>query len=116
MSSVIVPAAVLRGAVVAVVVCLPIALVSDLVVLVLIGFAVAGWVAGRAAPQYPYSNGAVAALVGFVAIQGAVVIDHLVDDESISWGKIVGSALLASGAGMTGGLLAERRARRGATS
>ena len=116
MSDAIVPAAVLRGAVVAVVVCLPLALLTDLVVVVLIGFALAGWVAGRAAPQYPYTNGAIAALGGFVVIQGAIVVEHLVDDESIGWGKIVGSALLASGAGMTGGLLAERRARRGMSS
>lgn len=116
MSGVVVPGAVLRGALVVLVVCVPIALLTDLVVLALVGFAIAGWVAGRAAPNYPYTNGALGALVGFVAIQGAIVVHHLVTDRSIGWGKIVGSALLVSGAGMTGGLLAERRARRGAPS
>ena len=116
MTHTLVPAAILRGAVVAVVVCGLLALFTNAFVPFLIGFALAGWVAGRAAPGYPYSNGALAALVGFAVLQAIAVLAQLADDKTVKWGEIVATALLASGAGMTGGLLAERRARRDSPS
>ena len=114
--------AVLKGAAVAVVVCLPLALISNIVrdhdrespllavlfVGVAAGFALAGWVAGRSEGDAPFSNGAFAALTGFVVIQGVAVIVRVAGGHTPRFGLIVGSALIAFAAGILGGWMAQR--------
>ena len=112
------------GAVLAVVVALPAALVgeaaaegdddpSGLVLLcflvVLLAFVAGGWLAARRAPDAPYSNGAVAALTGFALIQLGGVVANVVQDEPVRLASIAFSALLATSSGLVGALLAARR-------
>ena len=81
-----------------------------LFVLLLVGFVVAGYVAGRAAPEAPYSNGAVAAVAAFVAVQIIAVASRLVRGESLQpITAMVFLALLAYASGLVGALLASRR-------
>jgi putative membrane protein (TIGR04086 family) len=119
--------AILKGAALAVIVCLPLALLAAAVVdeddpgplapilylAVLLGFVLGGWAAGRAAPEAPFSNGAVAALAAFVVIQGGAVLVRVVAGDSVTVGRIIGTGLLAYGCGLTGGLVADRLGRRG---
>ena len=112
------------GAVLAVVIALPAALVgeaaadgdddpSGLVLLcflaVLLAFVAGGWLAARRAPDAPYSNGAVAALAGFAVIQLGGVVANVVQDESVRPASIAFSALLATASGLVGALVATRR-------
>ena len=116
------------GAVLAVLIALPAALVgeaaadgdddpSGLVLLcfivVLLAFVAGGWLAARRAPDAPYSNGAVAALVGFAVIQLGGVVANLVQDEPVRAASIAFSALLATASGLVGALVATRRAAPG---
>jgi hypothetical protein len=117
------PEAVVKGAAVAVVVCLPLALVSDAVidehdpsrwaiplfVGVLLGFALGGFVTARNATDYPYTNAALAALAGFVLIQGVGIVVRLVGGEDIHVVRIVFTGLLAYGCGLTGGVAGASR-------
>jgi predicted permease len=113
------------GAVLAVVIALPAALVgeaaadgdddpSGLVLLcfivVLLAFVAGGWLAARRAPDAPYSNGAVGALAGFAVIQLGGVVANIVQDESVRPASIAFSALLATASGLVGALVATRRA------
>jgi putative membrane protein (TIGR04086 family) len=116
--------AVLKGMAVAIVISLPIAVVADIIhdddvdsawlpplfFAVLVAFVLAGFVAGRAATKYPYTNGAVAALAGFVVMAMISVIVQVVDGDSVGFGRIVGTGLLAYGCGLTGGVAGARRA------
>jgi putative membrane protein (TIGR04086 family) len=118
--------AVVKGAAVAIVICLPLALVSNIVqddnpdsallplffVGVAVGFAIGGHVAARAEGDAPYSNGAFAALVGFVVIQAIAVLVRLVDGEPLRIPAIVGAALIAYAAGILGAAIAQRRTSR----
>lgn len=118
--------AVLRGAAVAVAICLPLALIGQqlvdegdgspltglLFVGVLVGFAVGGFVAARAASTAPYTNGGLAALLAFVVIQGSAVVVRLVAGDSISAPVLVFNGLLAFGCGLAGGTIASRTAHR----
>ena len=122
-------AAVVRGAAVAVAVCLPLALLGQAVddadgssftallfVGVLAGFAAGGAVAARRAREVPFTNGGLAALVAYVAIQGtALVVGAVTDGDPPSVPSLVFNALLAYGCGVAGSALAGRRARRTAT-
>ena len=114
--------AILKGAAAAIVVCLPLALVAaaidnpddqtpwvvPLVVGVLVGFAVGGFVAARNARDYPYSNGGVAALVAFAVIQGIGILVRVVGEESVQYVAVVFNGLLAYGAGLSGGVAGAR--------
>lgn len=125
--AVVEPAAVVRGAAVAVAVCLPLALVaralddgdgaplSALLFLgVLAGFAAGGAVAARAAAGAPFTNGGLAALLAFVAIQGtALVISAATDGDLASFPSLVFNGLLAFGCGVAGSVVAARRSRTG---
>jgi len=116
--------AVLKGMAVAIVVCLPLSLVADVVhddhpdsfllpllfVATLLGFVAAGWVAGRAAGAAPFSNGAVAALAGYAVLAIISVIVRVAGDEPVHAARIVGTALIAYAAGLLGGSLARERA------
>lgn len=118
--------AVLKGAAVAIVICLPLALVAEAIagsdeedpsawafVLffgVLAGFVLGGFAAARNAGDYPYTNGAVAAVVAFVVIQGVAIVVRLVGDEPVRYVAVVFNALLAYGCGLIGALAGARRA------
>ncbi len=118
--------ALLAGAVVAVVIALPAALLSALVLddgedtnlvlalllPVLAGFGVGGWVAARRAPAGPLANGAVSALCAFALIQGAGVIRRLASDETVSLPSLAFAALLAYSCGLLGALVASRGQRQ----
>lgn len=117
--------AVRSGALVCVAICLPIALVSQLIVeegdenpsgivyvlylAILVGFIVGGWVAARRTARTPYASGAVAALCGFAAIQAAGIVARLIDGDEIRVVLIVTNGLLAYGAGLLGAGIAARR-------
>jgi putative membrane protein (TIGR04086 family) len=118
--------AVLRGAGVAVAVCLPLALISQQVVAeddgsplaaalflaVLVGFAIGGYVAARAPTAAPFTNGGLAALGAFVVIQGTALVVRLVAGDPPSAPVLVFNALLAFACGLAGGAVASRVARR----
>jgi putative membrane protein (TIGR04086 family) len=110
------------GAIVAIAVVLPAALVAQVVVddqqdnlsfvffaLVLFGFAAGGYAAGRHAPSAPYSNGALAALVAFVLVQGLGAIRRAIIDDPVAVGEVLFALLLAVPAGILGGVVAERK-------
>ena len=111
-----------RGAVVAIAICLPLALVSQqvaddgggsplsglLLLLVLVGFAAGGFVAGRSATAAPFTNGGLAAVLAYLAIQGGALLVGLGDGETPSIPALVLNGLLAYGCGLAGGALAAR--------
>jgi hypothetical protein len=124
-SSLLEPSAVGAGAVLAVVIALPAALVGEAAVdgdedpsglvllcfvVVLLAFVAGGWLAARRAADAPFSNGAVAALVGFAVIQLGGVVVTVVEDEPVRGASIAFSALLATASGLVGALVATRRA------
>lgn len=111
------------GAAVAIAITLPAALLAEVLVdnddstlgpplflLVLVGFGLGGFMAARRAPTAPLSNGAVAALVAYVIIQGVGVVRRVIADETVSPAGIVFAALLASSTGLLGAFLARRQA------
>jgi putative membrane protein (TIGR04086 family) len=113
------------GALVAIAVALPAALVAQVVVddadnslsfvffaLVLFGFAAGGFAAARHAPHSPFSNGALAALAAFVVIQGLGAIRRAVVDDPVSLANVVFTGLLAYAAGLLGALVAAKQASR----
>ncbi len=116
--------AVLKGMAISIVVCLPLALLSQaiadstdddpsrwaflLYLGVLLGFALGGFVTGRAAREYPYTNGAVAALAAFVVIQGVGIVVRLVGGDPIHVVAAVFNGLVAYGCGLTGALAGAR--------
>lgn len=123
--------ALLKGIALAIVICLPIALVGEIVAgsdeddpsrwafalyfAVLVGFVAGGYVAARAARDYPYTNGALAALAAFVVIQGIAIVIRLVGDEPIRYVAVVFNGLLAYGCGLTGALAGARTTSRPTT-
>jgi putative membrane protein (TIGR04086 family) len=114
--------ALLKGMAVAVVVCLPLTLAANVVhddrpdstllpilfLAVAVGFGVAGFVGGRAARDAPFSNGAVAALSGFVVLAVISILVRVVGDEPLHLGRLVGSGLIAYAAGLAGAAVATR--------
>ena len=118
--------AVVKGSAVAIVICLPLALVSNIIqdenpdsallplffVGVAAGFGVGGYVAARAEGDAPYSNGAFAALLGFLVIQAVAIVVRLVGDEPLRIAAMVGAALIAYAAGILGAAVAQRRSPR----
>lgn len=115
-----------RGAAVAVAICVPLALVSRqvadggdgspvtalLFVVVLAGLAVGGFVAARSAAAAPFTNGGLAALLAFVAIQGVALAVRSADGDPTSVPDLVFNGLLAYGCGLAGGAIAGRRQAR----
>jgi hypothetical protein len=121
------PDAIAKGMAVAIVVCLPLALLSQAVADstdddpsrwafllffgVLAGFVLAGFVTARATTEYPYTNGAVAALVGYVVIQGVAIVVRLVGGDDVRVVAVVFNGLVAYGCGLTGALAGARNTR-----
>lgn len=77
--------------------------------IVLAGFVAGGFAAATRASHAPFSNGALAALTAYALVQGIALAFILLDGETVKWGQIVFNGLVANGSGMLGGLLASRR-------
>lgn len=84
-----------------------------LFVVVLAGLAVGGYVAATRRPDAPLTNSALAALVAYALVQVISVVRLLAAGDDVAWEAIPFFALLAAAAGMSGGLVADRRARTG---
>ncbi|HEX9993808.1 MAG TPA: hypothetical protein VGB14_12840 [Acidimicrobiales bacterium] len=116
--------AVLLGAATALLVCVPAAVIgqvltdreSDAVVLpflaVLLGLAAGGYAAARSAAAAPYTNAALAALAAFVLVQAVGVVLRVVRDDPIRVTQMVFSALIAYASGLLGGVVAVSRGAR----
>jgi hypothetical protein len=119
--------ALLKGTAVTIVVCLPLALLSQAVadgdgeagslgvllfLAVLAGFVLGGAVAARSAPEAPITNGAVAALAGYAVIQGVALLVRLAGGEDVNLVAIVFNGIAAYGCGLVGALIAGRSASR----
>jgi putative membrane protein (TIGR04086 family) len=79
---------------------------------VFVGFALAGWLAGREAPSQQAKHGALAALAAFVPVEVIAVLGRLDRDAGISLFAIVFVGLLAACLG-TMGAAAGGRKRKG---
>ena len=118
--------ALVKGAAVSIVVCLPLALLAEVLVDrddpsslsvplylgVLLGFVAGGFVAARHAVASHLVTGALAASAAFVVIQGAGVVVRVANGEEVLFASIVFTALLAYGCGLTGAVAGERRRAR----
>lgn len=123
------PRAVAVGAGVALAICVPAALLAQvldesdtvddnsswLIVLfgvILIGMGIGGYVAANLRLDAPLTNSAVAALAAYLLVQAIGAVRLLSAGDDVTWAAIPFFALLSASAGMAGGLLADRRARR----
>ncbi len=113
--------AIRAGALVAVAICLPLAILANVLiddeesaattvsfVAVLAGFAVGGWVAARRSVEAPYSSAGMSGLVAFAAIEVVTIVSLALRDESINVVVIVANAFFAYGAAMLGGAIVAR--------
>jgi hypothetical protein len=113
---------VLTGAAVAVLICVPVAVLLTTsidegsgwnVVAVLVaglGFAVGGAIAGYRQPAAPAVHGTLAAGLAVGVLVVIRVVRRLVTDEDIVWGSIAVSVILAVWLGVGGALVGARRA------
>ena len=123
------PAAVLVGALVALAVAVPSAILAQtldeagtvdddsgwllvLFLLIIGGMVAGGYVAAYNRPDAPLTNSALAALAAYTIVQTIGAIRLLVAGEPVTWFAIPFFALLSSASGMTGGLIADHRARK----
>ena len=122
------PRAVLVGAAVSLVIAVPPAVLAQiqsdrdalegsnwvlvLFAVVLIAFIAGGYVTAKRADGDPLTNGAVAALLAYVLVQGFGIIRRLADGDEIRWLGIVFAALLAASCGTVGAIVATARRRR----
>jgi uncharacterized spore protein YtfJ len=114
--------AVLLGAATALLVCVPAAVIgqvltdreSDVIpfLAVLLGLAAGGYAAARSAAAAPYTNAALAALAAFVLVQAVGVVLRVVRDDPIRVTQMVFSALIAYASGLLGGVVAVSRGAR----
>jgi putative membrane protein (TIGR04086 family) len=112
---------VLIGAAVALVVCVPVAVLLTAsieessgwsvvaVLLAGLGFAVGGAVAGRRQPATPAVHGALAAGVAVGILVVIRIVRRLLADEDIVWGSIAVSVILAVWLGVGGAVVSARR-------
>lgn len=119
--------AVLSGAVVALVIAVPPAVLAQiesdrdalegsnwvllLFAVVLAGFVVGGAVAARRGPSNPLLNGAAAALLAYAVVQGYGIVRRLGDGDDIRWLGMVFAALLAASCGTVGAIVGTIRQR-----
>lgn len=123
------PRAVVTGAAVALAICVPAAILAQvldetgsvdddsswLLVLfgvILVGMGLGGYVAANRRLDAPLTNSAVAALAAYLLVQTIGAVRLLATGETVTWAAIPFFALLAASAGMAGGLVAEHRSRR----
>ena len=78
---------------------------------ILVGMAVGGHAAAVRRLDAPLTNGAVAALAAYLLVQGIGAVRLLASGDDVSWVAIPFFALLSASAGMAGGLVADHRAR-----
>lgn len=78
---------------------------------IVLAMAIGGHIAARLRPDAPLTNSAVSALAAYLLVQGIGAVRLLAAGESVSWLAIPFFALLSAAAGMTGGLVADHRAR-----
>ena len=76
---------------------------------VFVGFALAGWLAGREAPGQVAKHGALAALVAFVPVEVIAVLGRLDRDAGVSIFAIVFVGLLAACLGTMGAAAGGRK-------
>lgn len=113
----------MAGAIVAVAIVLPAAvlqLLVDVMALrwllfgaIFIGFGAGGWRAAATSPATPLTSGALAALVAFVVVQGIAVAIRLASGDPVNLPGLAFGAMLATSCGMLGASL---RLRRGGTA
>ena len=123
------PRAVAAGAGVALAICVPAAILAQvldeagtvddnsswLIVLfgvILVGMGVGGFVAANRRLDAPLTNSAVAALAAYLLVQTIGAIRLLASGDDVTWVAIPFFALLSASAGMAGGLVADHRARK----
>jgi hypothetical protein len=103
--------------------------IYPLFVMILFGYALGGWLAGRLAPDGFLTNGALAGIGAFVCWIPVRIVIWLVRDENrglfsghspaLRPGQLFGQLLIAAALGMFGGFLGSRpaaRARRSAST
>ncbi len=121
--------AVVIGAVVALVIAVPPAVLAQvqsdrdalegsnwvlvLFAVVLLAFVAGGYVAAQRARREPLVAGALAAVTAFVVVQGYGVARRLADGDEIRWFGILFAALLAASCGTVGAIVASARGHRG---
>ncbi|MGH9119198.1 MAG: TIGR04086 family membrane protein [Acidimicrobiales bacterium] len=114
------------GALVAMAISVPLAIVSQVIsdygdgdgagivvlfyFVVLAGLAVGGFVAGSRRPEAPLTHGILAAVVAYVVVQGIGLIVNLARGDDVSIVALVFNAGLAAAMGLLGGWLANWRA------
>lgn len=112
--------AVLRGAAVAAAVAVPAGiaqnalgrgsgLASPLLLVIMVGLGVGGYVAGTQAPDRLLVHGGAAALVVYVVVQTVGVVARLARGDEVRWLGIPFFALLSVSCGAVGGFVAFRR-------
>jgi hypothetical protein len=118
------------GALAALVLVLPAALIGAIVVsddanngvfafyfVIMAGMLAGGFVAGSKRPDAPLTHGAVAALLAYALAQGlALLVKAVAGSKLRSPAVYVFDALLMASLGVVGGLIAERRNARASTS
>lgn len=82
---------------------------AALSLLLVVAFAIGGYVSGRETATLPAKHAAAAALLGFVVVQALGILARISRDAPVRPLNIAFSGLLAASAGMVGGLLAARR-------
>ena len=80
--------------------------------IVLIGFALGGALAARAATHLPLTHAAAGAFMAFAVVQVVGIIRRLIVGDDINLASIVFAGLLSLSAGMVGGLIALRVKQR----
>lgn len=80
-------------------------------VVILVAMAAGGYVAAVRRPDAPLVNSAFAAVTAYLVVQVVGAIRLLATDGGVVWAAIPFFALLSAAAGMTGGLVADHRAR-----
>lgn len=119
--------AIVHGAVAAAVIAVPAGVVSSLVgetsslrgpmlLVIVFGMVVGGFVAGRDRPERALVHGGLAALAVYVTVQTIGVVLRLARGATLAWLTYPLVALLSISCGIMGGYLAFRRAGRGSTS
>ena len=83
-----------------------------LFVVIIAGMVVGGYVAASSRLDAPLTNSALAALAAYALVQTIGAIRLLARGDDVTWVAIPFFALLSAAAGMTGGLIADHRARR----
>lgn len=122
------PRAVAAGAGVALAICVPAAILAQvldeagtvdddsswllvLFAVILVGMGAGGYVAATRRLDAPLTNSALAALAAYLLVQTVGAIRLLASGDVVTWAAIPFFALLSASAGMAGGLMADHRAR-----